>query len=114
MTFRLSEEQLSSQDHYDYGMRSVKAVLNTAAQLKLTSPRVQEEALILEALRDSNLPKFLRQDAILFEGILADLFPETMEAPPPDEQLQSALSLACEKEHVQAVAAFLDKCIQLN
>lgn len=66
VTLRLSEEQLSSQDHYDYGMRSVKAVLSTAAQLKLSSPKMQEDALILEALRDSNLPKFLHEDALLF------------------------------------------------
>ena len=56
-------------------MRAVKSVLVMAGKLRRLDDTVPEDILLIRAMRDSNVPKFLEQDLPLFSGIINDLFP---------------------------------------
>ncbi|CAG9460199.1 unnamed protein product [Pedinophyceae sp. YPF-701] len=111
--YKLCSEQLSSQFHYDYGMRAVIAVLRAAASLKRKHPTVDEYRLMLRALIDVNLCKFVAVDIPLFQGIVADLFPDTRPITASYGLLKTALVRACQSLDYQPSEGFLFKIIQL-
>jgi dynein heavy chain len=57
--YQLSSQQLSKQFHYDFGMRAVKSVLVMAGKLRQLKPDLDEQTLLINAMRDANVPKFL-------------------------------------------------------
>ncbi|XP_064322361.1 dynein axonemal heavy chain 10 [Phalacrocorax carbo] len=73
--YKLAKEQLSKQHHYDFGLRALKSVLVMAGELKRGSADLSEEVVLMRALRDMNLPKFVFEDVSLFLGLISDLFP---------------------------------------
>jgi dynein heavy chain len=114
-TMKLSSEQLSTQGHYDFGMRAVKSVLNAARRLKRTETDKPEDQLLLRALEDVNVPKFVKEDIPLFRNIISDLFPRTTRPKIDYGDLLNEVDKVCESSQYNLIPsqAFKDKIIQL-
>ncbi|CAK9806047.1 Dynein axonemal heavy chain 10 [Anthophora plagiata] len=111
--YNLAREQLSKQNHYDFGLRALKSVLNMAGQLKRTSGDLPEDVVLMRALRDMNLPKFIFDDVPLFLGLIADLFPG-LDCPRvhyPD--FNEAVNRILEEERYCILSDQVDKVVQL-
>jgi len=81
--FSLSKELLSPQQHYDWGLRALKAILVTGGKLivdrkanNLEVNDVIEADLLVKSLRVNTLSKLTFADAQRFVGLCTDIFPE--------------------------------------
>ena len=111
--YKLSSEQLSQQEHYDFGMRAVKSVLVMAGSLKRANPDMSEDIVLIRAMCDSNIPKFLRDDVILFEAIVQDLFPGTVIPPSENAELKDTIREVIGNAGLQITEEFMLKVVQL-
>ena len=55
-------------------MRAVKSVLSASGRIKRESREPDEMVVLIKAIRDMNLPKFIAEDVILFDNLFEDLF----------------------------------------
>ncbi|CAM9352734.1 unnamed protein product, partial [Phaeothamnion confervicola] len=112
--YSLLRELLSKQMHYDWGLRAVKSVLVVAGGFKRAEPDLLEDALLMRALRDFNIPKIVREDEVVFFGLLGDLFPGLDPPRKVDPELEGYVRSACEKLGNWPDDTFCLKVVQLE
>ncbi|CAD5120552.1 DgyrCDS9119 [Dimorphilus gyrociliatus] len=120
--FNLSKELLTPQQHYDWGLRSLKTILRGCGSLlqnlkknnsgqKFTNE--QEATLCVQALRINTLSKLTFSDAKRFEGLLTDVFPGVNFKGIEYEQLEAALKECCNEMGLDVNDTQIKKCLEL-
>jgi len=112
--YSLLSQLLSKQEHYDWGLRAIKSVLVVAGGFKRQSPELPEGEVLMRALRDFNTPKIVKQDEVVFFGLLGDLFPGLEPPRVIDQKLEECVQKACEELYKWPDNAFRLKIVQLE
>ena len=69
--------------------------------------------MLIRAMRDSNVPKFLKDDLPLFSALIQDLFPTAMIPDVSFEELENQITETINLKGLQRVGPFVTKVIQL-
>ena len=110
----LCRDLLSKQDHYDWGLRAIKSVLVVAGSFKRAEAQLAEQALLMRALRDFNIPKIAADDMEIFMGLLTDLFPGVDVPRKRDMQFEGIIAEATTSQHLFDNPEFRIKVVQLG
>uniref|UniRef100_A0A8P4KIS1 Dynein axonemal heavy chain 2 n=1 Tax=Dicentrarchus labrax TaxID=13489 RepID=A0A8P4KIS1_DICLA len=111
--YALAVQQLSKQDHYDFGLRALTSLLRYAGKKRRVCPKVPDEEILLMAMKDMNIAKLSSTDVPLFNGITQDLFP-AVETPIIDYgKLKEAIEVELRQSALQVTPFTVTKVIQL-
>lgn len=123
--FIMSQQKMSKQSHYDFGLRALKTLLVSAGGLKRkalggdygtegdTLADIERKVLIQGACNNI-LPKLVAEDISLFETILEEVFPGSQITKMEDEQLRGILDRLCTSSHYVPAESWVQKILQLK
>jgi dynein heavy chain 2 len=120
--YKLSKQLMSLQQHYDWGLRPLKAVLRLGGSLvqdwlrkhpKKKPSEVEESELMVKSLRINTVSKLTFDDARLFSGLIADIFPGVKVNEISYEELEAAVKTSVTDLGLQYVEAQVSKVFQL-
>ncbi|XP_043933259.1 dynein axonemal heavy chain 2 [Protopterus annectens] len=111
--YSLAVQQLSKQDHYDFGLRALTSLLRYAGKKRRVKPDLFDEEVLLMSMKDMNIAKLTSIDLPLFTAIVQDLFPGT-ETPVIDYgKLKEAVEVELKQAGLQVTPFSMTKVIQL-
>ncbi|KAF8281137.1 dynein, axonemal, heavy polypeptide 5 [Trypanosoma cruzi] len=111
--YKLCEEQLSKQRHYDFGLRNILSVLRTAGAVLRRNPGKDEEDLFMRTLRDMNLSKLVFDDIELFDSLLRDMFPGRQFVKGTHPEIEGELAKVIQEKGLQQWTPWVSKVLQL-
>ena len=83
-------------------------------RLRVSNPEIEDEnQIILKAMIDINLPKFLSHDVELFKDIVKDIFKGTNMPELDREELLASIKAQCGVVKLQPTDWFVSKVMQL-
>ncbi|CAB0007849.1 unnamed protein product [Nesidiocoris tenuis] len=111
--FSLCKQQLSQQDHYEFGLRGLVALLRYSGKKRRQHSDLPEDQILLLAMKDMNVAKLTSDDLPLFNGVCKDLFPSVDVPTIEYSTLLKTVKEEMAKHKLQPVAIALTKIVQL-
>ncbi|KAJ3333485.1 Cytoplasmic dynein 2 heavy chain 1, partial [Kappamyces sp. JEL0680] len=116
--FSLSKQFLTPQQHYDWGLRPLKAVLSLAGnlmheELKSGKKPIDENLLIVKALTASIVSKLTFGDTLKFTMLIKDIFPNVELQDISYDTLHAALKEAYQELNLIYLESQAEKVFQL-
>ncbi|KAL3873221.1 hypothetical protein ACJMK2_036362 [Sinanodonta woodiana] len=116
--FKLCDEQLSPQSHYDFGLRALKSVLVSAGNVKRDhiqrikegmlergeqveeasiAENLPEQEILIQSVMETMVPKLVAEDIPLLHSLLSDVFPGVTYTPAAMTALRREVRKVCQE-----------------
>ncbi|XP_049288218.1 dynein heavy chain, cytoplasmic isoform X3 [Anopheles funestus] len=139
--FKLCDEQLSNQSHYDFGLRALKSVLVSAGNVKRDrimkikdtkkqqgeenideasiAENLPEQEILIQSVCETMVPKLVAEDIPLLFSLLSDVFPNVGYTRAEMKGLKDEIRKVCSEEYLvcgegdEQGGAWMEKVLQL-
>lgn len=139
--FKLCDEQLSNQSHYDFGLRALKSVLISAGNVKRDriqrikegmtqrgetnideasiAENLPEQEILIQSVCETMVPKLVAEDIPLLFSLLNDVFPNVQYTRAEMKGLKDEIRKVCAEEYLvcgegdEQGASWMEKVLQL-
>ncbi|GLV39725.1 Dynein heavy chain 64C [Carabus blaptoides fortunei] len=139
--FKLCDEQLSNQSHYDFGLRALKSVLVSAGNVKRDrimriketmkqrgetnideasiAENLPEQEILIQSVCETMVPKLVAEDIPLLFSLLNDVFPNVQYTRAEMAGLKDEIRKVCTEEYLvcgegdEQGGAWMEKVLQL-